>query len=285
MKVLGISRGQKYSPNLSGSDAAIFKAVADVLKEKGHEVHTIGEEEMLRHDYTPYDRVFTMARDTFNLVMLEKDTDVKTLAKFINSLDGILTCTNKAAVASQMLEAGIPQPEFLVGLQHNIVCCSTESKDEIVPPLWLKNCDGSALVAEDTAFCRTKEDFASAFKNFEERDVAMWMAQEHQPGDLIKFYGVEGTSFFAWNYASQGHSKFGLEQVNGKEKGYAFNPERIKLYADMVAKKLNVPIYGGDAIIDEEGNFWFIDFNDFPSFSSCTLRAAEAIAQRITHNQ
>jgi len=69
--------------------------------------------------------------------------------------------------------------------------------------------------------------------------------------------------------------------VNGKEKGYAFDASRIKLYADMLAKKLRVPVYGGDIVIDEDGEFWFIDFNDFPSFSSCRARAAEAIAQRI----
>ena len=34
-------------------------------------------------------------------------------------------------------------------------------------------------------------------------------------------------------------------------------------------------------IIDEDGEFWFIDFNDFPSFSCCRKEAAEAIVQRI----
>ena len=46
-------------------------------------------------------------------------------------------------------------------------------------------------------------------------------------------------------------------------------------------KLLQIPVYGGDVVIDEDGEFWFIDFNDFPSFSSCRARAAEAIAQRI----
>lgn len=281
MKIAGISRGLKYSPNLAGNDAAIFTSVADKLRTMGNDVTVLHEDEMLRFDYTPYDRVFTMARDTFSLVMLEKDMDATTQNKFINSINGILTCTNKAAVASQMLEAGIPQPEFIIGEKRNLLFCSTESKDDIVPPLWLKNSDSSAVVAEDTTFCKTKTAFDTAFKNLERRGVNLWIAQEHQQGDLVKFYGVEGTSFFYWDYASRGHSKFGLEEVNGKERGYAFNAERIKLYADMIAKKLNVPIYGGDVIIDEEGNFWFIDFNDFPSFSSCREAASEAIAQRI----
>ena len=281
MKILGISRGLKYSPNLASNDAAIFTAVAEGLKTMGHDVDTVAETEMLHIDYTPYERVFTMARDVTTLVILEKDTDMPTLKKFINSINGILTCTNKASMANHMLEAGIPQPEFLVGEGKNIMYFSTESKDDIATPLWLKNCDGSAVTAEDTVFCPTPQDFSAAFANMERRGVNIWMAQEHQEGDLIKFYSVEGTDFFHWNYASSGHSKFGLEAVNGKEKGYPFDAQRIKLYADMMAKRLNVPIYGGDAIIDENGDFYFIDFNDFPSFSCCREEAAKAIAQRI----
>jgi glutathione synthase/RimK-type ligase-like ATP-grasp enzyme len=281
MRILGISRGTEYSPNLAGNDAAIFTAVADELRGMGHIVSCIGENEMVGFDYTPYERVVTMARDVFSLVMLEKETDTATQQKFINSINGILTCTNKAKVATLMLEEGVPQPEFLVGEHRNVLFCSAGSKDEIVKPLWLKNCEGSATVAEDTVFCPTKESFDAAFRHLEERDVSLWMVQEHQEGDLVKFYGVEGTDFFRWNYASKGHSKFGLEAVNGKEKGFPFDAQRIKRYADMVAKRLHVPIYGGDVIIDEKGGFWFIDFNDFPSFSSCREEAAKAIAQRI----
>ena len=67
MKIVGISRGEAYSPNLVGCDAAIFNAVAEALREMNHEVVCISENEMVGFDYTPYDRVFTMARDTFHL--------------------------------------------------------------------------------------------------------------------------------------------------------------------------------------------------------------------------
>lgn len=281
MKILAISRGSVYSPNMAGNDAALFTAVIDELKAMGHEVNTLHEEEMMQHDYTPYERVMTMARDSYGLVMLEKNTNAETQAKFINSIAGILTCTNKANVATQMLELGIPQPEFLVGNRRDLLFCSTGNKDDITTPVWLKNSDNSAVTADDTVFCPIKEAFDEAFKKLEQREVNLWMVQAHQEGDLVKFYGVEGTDFFHWSYASQGHSKFGLEAVNGKEKGYAFDAKRIKWYADLLAKKLNVPIYGGDVIIDEEGGFWFIDFNDFPSFSACREMAAKAIAKRI----
>lgn len=282
MKILCVGRGTKYSPNLAGSDAAILEAVAQTLQTQGHEVSTISEESMDEVDLVPFDCVLTMARDIARLALLKRNTDETTQKKFINSIDGILTCTNKAAVATQMLEAGVPQPEFLVGEHHNLLYCSAEHKEGIVAPLWLKNCEGSATIAEDTMFCCTKEELDKALARLESRGIGLWMAQEHQPGDLVKFYGVEGTPFFHWRYASQGHSKFGLEAINGKEQGYPFDAKRIKFYADLLARQLRVPIYGGDVIIDSEGNFWFIDFNDFPSFSTCRDEAAKAIAQRIT---
>lgn len=281
MKILCVGRETKYSPNLSKNDADMLKTVGQKLQAQGHEVHTIGEEAMGKEDLMPYDCIVTMARNVARLAMLKHQMNDLTQMKFINSIDGILTCTNKAAVAAQMLESGIPQPEFLVGEHRNLLYCSAERKEDITAPLWLKNCEGSATVAEDIIFCRTKEELETALTQTEERGIGLWMAQQHQTGDLVKFYGVEGTPFFYWKYASQGHSKFGLEAVNGAEKGYAFDKQRIKWYADQLAKRLNVPIYGGDVIIDAEENFWFIDFNDFPSFSSCREAAAEAIARRI----
>ena len=44
-----------------------------------------------------------------------------------------------------------------------------------------------------------------------------------------------------------------------------------------------MPIYGGDAVIRPDGRFFLIDFNDWPSFGSCTQAAAEAIATRALH--
>ena len=259
MKILCVGRGTKYSPNLAGSDAAILEAVAQTLRTQGHEVSTISEESMDDVDLVPFDCVLTMARDIARLALLKRNTDETIQKKFINSIDGILTCTNKAAVATQMLEAGVPQPEFLVGEHHNLLYCSAEHKEDIVAPLWLKNCEGSATVAEDTMFCRTKEELDKALARLESRGIGLWMAQEHQPGD-------------------HGHSSDDEQDPQDLQQDEADG----SVYADLLARQLRVPIYGGDVIIDSEGNFWFIDFNDFPSFSTCRDEAAKAIAQRIT---
>lgn len=40
---------------------------------------------------------------------------------------------------------------------------------------------------------------------------------------------------------------------------------------------INIKVYGGDAIVQADGSFKIIDFNDWPSFSPCRQEAAKAI--------
>ena len=48
-----------------------------------------------------------------------------------------------------------------------------------------------------------------------------------------------------------------------------------------LSQLVGVEVFGGDAIIDEQGRFYIIDFNDWPSFSRCREEAAMAIAQCV----
>ncbi len=285
MKILGIRRDVDFSPNLVGNDAAIFTAVIDELRNLGHEVSIIPEEDMKKQDYSSFDRVMTMARNRITLtelletMMKEEKDDV--LKKFFNSLNGTLLCMKKGEMAMEMVTAGIPQPKFLLGFQKELLPKSNKMKDDFTLPFWMKNAQGPSTMLFDTVYCETEKDIEEALKGFSDLRIDFWLVQEHKVGDLIKFYGVEGTNFFHWQYASKGHSKFGHEKINGKEKGYAFDPSKVHQFADKLAKKIQVPIYGGDAVIDEKGKIWFIDFNDFPSFSSCRDQAAKAIAERV----
>lgn len=281
MNILCISRGILYSPNLVENDAAIFMAVVDELRAMGHEVTTIYEDKMAEMDFDRFDRVMTMARNEENINAVLEDFMEEWEDKFINSLEGSLTCMKKAMVALQLVKLNIPQPTFKCGHRDLVYFETTAPDEDIAMPAWLKNSDGTAQIPEDTLFCPTNKDYLEAKKIFKKMGVETWLLQEHKEGDLVKFYGVEGTDFFHWQYASHGHSKFGLENINGKEKGYAFDAKQMKDYANQLAGYMHVPVYGGDAVIDKEGQIWFIDFNDFPSFSSCMEEAAKAIAKRV----
>ncbi|MCF0192230.1 MAG: glycoside hydrolase family 3 protein, partial [Prevotella sp.] len=86
------------------------------------------------------------------------------------------------------------------------------------------------------------------------------LVQPHIEGQNIKFYGVRNTDFF---HVRESISTAVLQQ--------------LCTAADTLAAALSLDIYGGDAILTAANHLTIIDFNDFPSFSSCRKEAAEAI--------
>jgi len=120
-------------------------------------------------------------------------------------------------------------------------------------------------------------------KEYAIRGITTAVINEHLVGDLVKFYGVAGTDFFYWFYPNLQHSKFGLEKINGKAHGILFDKEQLQQICNEAAGVLNLKIYGGDCIIDEDGTIRLIDFNDWPSFAPCRNEAAPCIAECIHH--
>ena len=98
----------------------------------------------------------------------------------------------------------------------------------------------------------------------------------------MKFYGVQGTDYFFWFYPyDAGHSKYGLEAINGKSRGIKFDEAELRRICEEASEALDVKIYGGDCIIDPDGSIRIIDFNDWPSFAPCRKEAAPHIAKCI----
>ncbi len=275
MKLLGIYRSEKFSPNMVSNDKAILDAVADELRNMGNEVVTMSEDDIstLSYDVSAYDKVFGMLRNTntINRLMEKNDED-----KFVNSLGGILDCNERVALLEIFMDEGINMPPCALYTHLGV-----KSNGEVTFPLWIKKGNGCAEIKEDTSFVTNDDEAAAVIADFQEREIPSFVAQQHIEGDLVKFYGVEGTDFFRWYYASEGHSKFGLEDINGKEHGYTFNNEALKALADRASRSVETPIYGGDCVIDANGEIYIIDFNDWPSFSRYRDEAAKAIATRI----
>ena len=48
-----------------------------------------------------------------------------------------------------------------------------------------------------------------------------------------------------------------------------------------VAEAVGIEVYGGDCIVRSDGTFCLIDFNDWPSFRTCTVEAARKISELI----
>ena len=268
MNIACIYREPRFSPNMADADAAILDAVAQRLTARGH---------VVTPDIDHAQVVFSMARSAEMLGHLRQVEGRG--VRVINSTQAIDNC-NRAHFTCLFMHHHIPMPPSTVctdipsyNLQSSIF--------NLNYPLWIKKGDGYCECPDDVVYATDPTDALTAMQQMTERGIQSVVVNEHAVGDLVKFYGVRGTDFFRWYYASDGHSKFGLESINGKEQGHAFNVANLMRTCDQAASILNLDIYGGDCVVCPDGIFQIIDFNDWPSFSRVRDEAADAIANLV----
>lgn len=240
MHLLAISRDPRFSK--SEADKAILCAVVACLEQKGHSVDVVSEPDFqgIDVDEVKADLIFGMYRDEPTLDRL--DTLMQKGMPCVPSPNAVRNARRENHI-NLLSEAGIPMP----------------TSGSVGFPCWLKKASGWTEKADDVIFC--EHEFPSQVC------LADYIIQQHIEGDLVKFYGVEGTPFFHCHSQSATH--------------YDFNPDTLRLIAGRASATLRLPIYGGDAIVTPEGAIFVIDFNDWPSFSTCRPQAATAIAQRL----
>ena len=276
-KILGIRRGSQYSPNHIGNDAAIFNLVVENLEKSGYKVAEYSEQEFLSSTHVDTDIVFNMARDKQSIRKLQQLEDDGKLV--VNSGYGIENCTREK-MTRLLLANQIPHPKSVIVPTNDPLPVELE---RLVSNCWIKRGDFHAIHREDVSYTRNMEEAESILNEYAMRGIETAVINEHLTGDLIKFYGVVGTDFFYWFYPDErNHSKFGLEIINGKAVGTKFSVSILKNICNKAAEALNIYIYGGDGVIDSEGNIKIIDFNDWPSFAPCRAEAAPYIAQCIS---
>lgn len=275
MKIIAIARSPRYSPNSVERDAAILHAVGDRLTQAGHSVAYHTEDAL--PDALEADVLLSMGRHARTL----KFTQDKPC---INTAGGIAHCQSRMALAQSMEAHGIPQPKAMV-LELPAMADGIAQAQESLP-LWVKRADGYSESTGDVTFVADAMALQTTLERFTAEGHKQVVLSEHLEGDLIKFYGVAGTSFFRYAYATaQGSfSKFGWEAQNGLPQYYAFDTQALQAKLHAFAEHIGTPIYGGDAIVGKDGCWHVIDFNDWPSFAAFRDEAAEAIVQRIIDN-
>ncbi|MEG1563132.1 MAG: hypothetical protein RR365_05315 [Bacteroides sp.] len=272
----GIQRSSLFSPNHVGNDAAIFSATVQYLTDAGHTVNIYTEQEFLA---APLQEkfVFTMMRSKAAVRALQRMEQAGVVA--VNSAFGIENCTRERMTAL-LLENNIPHPESLMWDTNDLIPAYLIEPN--FEPCWVKRADFHAIHREDVTYVRTLEELQEVVPEYALRGIDRVVINRHLEGDLIKFYGVADTDFFYWFYPYEGHhSKFGLEEVNGKPTGVRFALEQLRKMCNDAAMILGVQIYGGDCIVSPDGTIRIIDFNDWPSFAPCRKEAAQAIGQAI----
>ena len=270
-KTLLIQRAACYSPNSEEKDLAILQEVGCFFDD----AKIIGEGEFIENFSTynqlisaesvgsgnAYYQIISMARSPKALDCLEQ-LEQRGI-RVLNPSVGIRAC-QRSNVKKVMRENHLPLPP-----------------DEGDDGYWVKRADAAAQSKEDVCFCHDWAEVEKIKSTFMQRGITDIVTQAHVKGDVVKFYGVEGTGFFRYHYSGDDtETKFGDEERNGKPQYYPFSSSDLQTDAEKLACLLQTPIYGGDAIIQEDGSYVIIDFNDFPSFLKCRKEAAKAIFER-----
>ena len=276
IKIAGIMRAGAYSPNHIGNDTAIFNLAAEQLRKRGCQVNVYSEEQFNAQGVTE-SIIVNMCREMRSIEKLQQEEDSGKIV--VNSGYGIENCTRER-MTRILLGNGIPYPDSLI----------VDTNEAIKPMLkragfkscWIKRGDFHAMHKEDVSYVRHPDEAQEVLQEYFLRGIKRAVINVHLDGDLVKFYGVRGTPFFYWFYPfDSGHSKYGWEEVNGKSQGIKFDLKYLKGICQQAAEELNVEIYGGDCIVDQDGSIKIIDFNDWPSFAPCRDQAAPHIAKRI----
>ena len=271
-KTLLIQRAACYSPNSEEKDLAILQEVGCFFDD----VKIIGEDELFENFSTynqlisaesvgavnAYYQIISMARSPKALDCLEQ-LEQRGI-RVLNPSVGVRAC-QRSNVDKVMRENHLPLPP-----------------DKGDDGYWVKRADAAAQSKEDVCFCHDWAEVEKIKSTFMQRGITDIVTQAHVKGDVVKFYGVEGTDFFRYYYSGDDtETKFGDEERNGKPQYYSFSSSNLQVDAEKLACLLQTPIYGGDAIVREDGCYVIIDFNDFPSFSRCRKDAAKAIFERM----
>lgn len=258
VKVLAIRRDERFSPNSVDVDREILHAV--VARLVHYEVRVIDEVQLTMADEA--DVYISMGRLPQTLRTLKaKEEEYNRLV--VNSAKA-LESFSRSGVERLMRVNGIPV-----------------APGKGYKGYWVKRGDAAAQSKNDVVYCANEQDMEACVAKFRERGVKDVVVSAHIEGDLIKFYGV-GNRFFRHYYPTDGgRSKFGDEARNGVSQHYPFDVEALQNDVFRLAELVHMDVYGGDCIVDGKGNYFIIDFNDWPSFSRCRDEAADAIARLI----
>ena len=263
MKTALIAREPEHSPNMAANDAAILESIAMHLRAMGTETQ--------QGSIQPgTDAVCSMSRTASTLEKL-KELENSGIT-VINSPTAVRNCSRHEMM--QLLQAaGIKQPHFTVideqtdlgGLQY---------------PAWIKRAQGWSCHKNDVSYAADANEAHKSIEEMRSRGITGQIHCIHIEGDIIKFYGI-GRRFFHYSYPDPEKSKFGLERLNGTPHRYRFSLDSMKEIVFAAAESLGLDVYGGDCIVDNSGDIYIIDMNDFPSFSAVREEAAREIAQHI----
>jgi len=260
----GIYRELAHSPGRIDADRAILESVGAALAARGFDVELVAPDAEFD---THFANIFVMCERGPILDLLRNAERAGSIV--VNSPDAIRN-TYRHRMVELFARHRIPTPA------SQVVASDANSPR---PPtgVWVKRYDFHATEARDVMYAASEEGWQEALHGFAGRGIPYVIAQEHVPGDLVKFYGVRNAlgaadeNWFEWFY----HRDKGML-------GYSFEVLGLRRAAFGAAAALGLEIFGGDAIIQANGEPVIVDINAWPSYARYRDRAAQAIADHLT---
>jgi len=267
-RILAVYREAEFSPGKVEADAAILDTVLDDLSKRGNEIVALDAESLIQGRRDRFDLVLAMCqgeRALGALAALEDDG-----ALVINSPLAIRACY-RDRLGAALARASVPTPAgALVSTAEGLDSKSMAAHD-FVGGVFVKRGDLHALTSEDVLRIEGGPDqIRRALARFAARGIESVYLQQAVNGAVVKFYGVSGGRYFA-PISDGAMLKETLKDA-------------LANAANLAAAALGLEIWGGDAIVNDDG-FAIVDFNDWPSFSRVRTQAAQAIAHRCVELQ
>ena len=259
----GIYRELDHSPGRVDDDRAIMRSVADALELRGFAVELVDACAALDARCA---NMFVMCECT---EVLDRLADAQNAGSVVVNSPGAIRNTYRHRMVELFAQHHVPAPVSQVVASN--VCGSRPATG-----LWVKRYDFHATQPSDVIYVASDAGWHEALNRFARRGIPFVVAQNHVAGDLVKFYGVRSeiasraANWFEWFY----HRDKGML-------GHFFEVSHLREVAFAAAAALGLEIFGGDAVIQENGKAMIIDINAWPSYARYRDHAAQAIADHL----
>ncbi len=262
IKTLGIYREKYYSNRAIDADAMIMDSVIGALDKSKFEVVSIINP-VTTEIPNGYDLYITMAQGLETLKQLDQIESKGGLV--INNTTSIRNCF-RSCMSRLFKRHNINAPEeFEISTSNDDP--SLISKIDLSSGYWVKRGDYHSVEDADVVFVNDIIDYHQAKNRLLEKGIQSFILQKHIDGDIVKFYGVSDSFFTLRQMGSSSQDRLALGKI--KTSNQHINIAKLKASAFKVAAVFGLDFYGGDFIVTENGDFYLIDINDWPSFRTC----------------
>src|ERR1700727_2027103 len=225
----GVLREPSHSPGRIDDDAAIMRRVGEALTERGFNVELITADAVIE---APATNLF---------VMCERATVLDRLAAMEKA--GAIVVNTTTAIRTTYRHRMVELfARNRVAAPVSWVVATDANKPPPAECAWVKRYDFHATQPDDVLYAASEVGWRDALSRFAELGIPFVIAQEHVPGDLVKFYGVRNSArsnegnWFQWFY----HRDKGMM-------GHSFDAARLSKAGHDAAAALGPEGFGGDA--------------------------------------